>query len=71
MKHIRNNDSRLRTLSSTSRAKEAGYEVEKLRSKDRHSLVTAKLRDRTHKVDTADAILAVMPDVIEDYEWSI
>src|SRR5438067_9896833 len=47
------------------------YETEELRGEDRHRVVTAKLRDASDEVDTADAILAVMPEIVEDDERPI
>jgi hypothetical protein len=51
--------------------KETRYEAEKLRSEDRDRVVAAKLRNGTDKIETADAILAIMPEVVEDNEWAV
>ena len=48
------------------RGKETWYEAEKLRRENRQRLVTTELRNGTDDVDTADAILAVMPNIVED-----
>src|SRR6185312_7607395 len=51
--------------------KETRYEAEKLGSEHRDRLVTAKLRYSADKIEAADAILPVMPEVVEDNEWAV
>jgi hypothetical protein len=52
-------------------AKKPGIRLRNSRVRNRRGLVSAKLYDATDKVDPADVTLAVIPDVVEDYEWSI
>jgi len=68
---MRNSDSRLPYALFHLRGEETWHEAEKLRGENRHRLITAKLSNGTNKGDAADAILAVMPDIVEDYECSI
>ena len=53
------------------RSEEPRYQAKKRGSEDRHRLVAAELGDPTHKMDTGDSLLAVVPQVIEDDEWPI
>jgi len=46
--------------------KELRNEVEKFRSEDRHRLRTAQLGDRPDELQTADLLLAVVPNVVEE-----
>lgn len=48
------------------RCKEARYEAEKLGSEHRDRLVAAKFRNSADEIEPADAIFAVMPEVVED-----
>ena len=53
------------------RCKKPRYEAENFRSENRCRLVAAKLRHSTDKGEAADAILAIMPEVVEDDKWPI
>ena len=52
-------------------SKETGYEGEKLGREDRHRRLSAKLGNGTDQVDTANGILTIVPNIVEDYEWPI
>src|SRR5438874_9808837 len=52
-------------------SKEPGYERKKLRRQDRHRLRSAKFGNGTDQVNATDRILAIVVDVVEDYERPI
>jgi hypothetical protein len=45
--------------------------VEKLAAQDCRRRLATKLGDAADKVDTTDVVLAVVPDIVENYEWPV